>query len=444
MASTPFLSFVLALVTFGHSECCCFLVFGMFDHFFNHELSGYDPTLVQREVDVVVIGAGPAGLAAAQTAIGAGCSVVALDAMRSAGRKFLLAGRSGLNLTNAEDEDAFSLRYSGSATDLVHEALRDFPPSALREWSRGLGEPTFVGSSGRVFPESFRATPLLRAWIQQLRDGGAIFETGAGVQGVSIDPQGGFVIGTKTQLLHARSVVLAMGGASWPRTGSTGTWVEALQACGVDVLPFHAANVAVTVAWSHQLLERAEGLPIKNVTVIAGAHRSTGDVVITRNGLEGGPIYAVGPGLRDGQRLTLQLRDPARLGLLMAKLRAARAGDSLGNRLRKLGCDKATVALLLELGARTVANDPERLGELFVSLPVPTAHLGPLDRAISSAGGIHRSSLTPDSMLVRFPGAFAVGEMVDWEAPTGGYLLQGCWSTGCRGGAAAARYVQLL
>jgi uncharacterized flavoprotein (TIGR03862 family) len=389
--------------------------------------------------DVAVIGAGPAGLAAAEQAALTGASVVVVDAQRSPGRKFLLAGRSGLNMTHAEPLEQLLNRYTGSAAELVTESIRQYPPEAMRSWASELGVTTFVGSSGRVFPTEMRATPLLRAWLARLTDLGVTFASEWRWSGSS-ELSG---VGRKAgEFLHvnARATVLALGGASWPRTGSDGKWAEVLRSAGMTIEPFGASNVGAVVKWSDVLLAKHEGEPIKNVVARCGSLVASGDVVITRSGLEGGPIYAVSAALRDGLELMLDLRPGLDTEAVGEALRSARKGDSVANRLRKAGLSSAAVALLMECGARDVADDPLALAALIKSIRIEFAGVAAIDRAISTSGGVYASMLDSSGMVVSHPGLFVVGEMLDWEAPTGGYLIQGCWSTGCRAGVAAAHY----
>jgi uncharacterized flavoprotein (TIGR03862 family) len=391
--------------------------------------------------DVAVIGAGPAGLAAAETAATAGASVVLIDSQRSPGRKFLLAGRSGLNMTHSEPLNSLLMHYSGSSADWIRLAVSNYPPTEMRNWADGMGIVTFVGSSGRVFPVEMRATPLLRAWLTRLGTLGVRFESELSWRGSARLEGVGRRAGQDVRLL-ASATVLTMGGASWPRTGSDGKWADVLGSAGVTVEPFGASNVGVLVDWSGILQDRFSGQPIKNVIASAGGLRSSGDVVITRTGLEGGPIYSMTPALRSGAVLELNLRPDVPEEALVVALRSTRPGDSLSNRLRKVGLSTAAVGLLLECGARSVGGDPALLARFIRALPIPISGIAGIDRAISTSGGIAREMFDAAGMLHLKPGVFVAGEMVDWEAPTGGYLIQGCWSSGCHVGAAAAEYVR--
>jgi uncharacterized flavoprotein (TIGR03862 family) len=390
--------------------------------------------------DVLVCGAGPAGLAAAERAALAGAAVMVVDAKRSPGRKFLIAGRSGLNLTHAEPVAHMLERFSGSAAPWVREAIRAYPPSALRRWADDLGEATFEGTSGRVFPNSMRATPLLRAWLARLDSLGVRFQSEWKFAGMGLLAGVGRHAG-QSQRFTAQATVLAFGGASWARTGSDGEWVEVLRSLGIDVADLCPSNVGVLVPWSSVLLAKYEGEPIKNVTVASGDITARGDVVITRTGLEGGPIYTVSGKVQSGMPLTMNLRPDLSHNQLRTGLQTSRSGDSLSNRLRKVGLSKPAVGLLLDCGGRRLSDDVDGLARLIQYVEIPATGVAAVDRAISSGGGVVGSMINAGGMLRLLPGTFVGGEMLDWDAPTGGYLLQGCWSTGCRVGDAAADYV---
>ena len=370
-------------------------------------------------MDVAIIGGGPAGLIAAERLSAAGRSVTVFDRMPSVGRKFLLAGRGGLNITHSEPLDRFVARY-GAAPPWLGPALAGFDPAALRAWCAELGEPTVVGSSGRVFPQSFKATPLLRAWLRRLA-----------VQGVTIAPGHRWVGGTGDELnfetasgrvtAYPRATLLAMGGASWPRLGSDGGWVSTL-AETVTVTPLSASNVAMLHAWSDPFRTRFAGAPLKRIAARIGDHTVRGEAIITATGLEGGVIYALSRPIRDAlQRvgeahLELDLRPDLDAPELARRMGGP--GVSRANAWRRAGLSPVAAGLLRELG-----GTPKHT-------VVTLTGTAPIARAISTAGGIASDALDEHLMLRTCPGTFAAGEMLDWDAPTGGYLMQACFATG--------------
>jgi uncharacterized flavoprotein (TIGR03862 family) len=383
---------------------------------------------------VAIIGAGPAGLIAAEHLAQAGHAVTVYDRMPSPGRKFLLAGRGGLNLTHDEPAERFIERY-GPAGIWMAEALAVFPQTALRAWCEGLGQGTFVGSSGRVFPEAFKAAPLLRAWLQRLDRIGVRFAGRHRWHGW--DTGGALIFETpdSTITVESAATLLALGGASWPRMGSDGTWVSVLRAAGLHVHDLRASNCGVRLPWSPIFAERFEGQPLKRIAVTAGDRTIRGEAVVTCDGLEGGAIYALSPELRsqldrDGcATLHVDLRPDLALAALSARVDGARQGRSLSNFLRQ-SAQLSPVAIGLVQEALHAGEATDRLSTLVKAVPLRVSGLQPIARAISSAGGIARDELDAQLMLRRLPGLFAAGEMLDWEAPTGGYLLQGCFSTG--------------
>ncbi|NVN88654.1 MAG: TIGR03862 family flavoprotein [Rhodopseudomonas sp.] len=395
-------------------------------------------------IDVAVIGAGPAGLMAAETAARGGARVTVFDGMTSAGRKFLLAGRGGLNLTHSEALPAFLARY-GAATPLLAPAIEALSPDALRAWSEELGQPTFVGSSGRVFPQAMKASPLLRAWLRRLDQQGVRLVLRHRWRGWDDAGQLTFDTPDGSRCVAARATVLALGGASWPQLGSDGGWVAPLAAKGVAISPLRPANCGFAVAWSELFRTRFEGQPLKNVALSFGAHRVRGEAMITSSGIEGGAIYALSAPLREaimaGGKATLliALRPDLADADLAAKLSAARGKQSLATFLRKaahltpLGVGMLHEAALAE-GVALSALAPEKLAALINAVPVTLTGVAPIARAISTAGGIAFDELDAHFMIRRLPGVFAAGEMLDWEAPTGGYLLQGAFATGAAAG----------
>jgi uncharacterized flavoprotein (TIGR03862 family) len=393
---------------------------------------------------VAVIGAGPAGLMAAEVLARGGASVTVYDAMPSAGRKFLMAGRGGLNLTHSEPLPKFLARYR-EAMPQLKPAIEAFPPNALRDWSETLGQPTFIGSSGRVFPKAFKASPLLRAWLRRLDAAGVQFVFRH--RWIGWDDEGCLLFQTPDgqHMVHTGATVLALGGASWPRLGSDGAWTEMLAAKGVTVSPLRPANSGFTVAWSEIFRDRFEGQPLKGVALSYGPHSVRGEAVVTRTGIEGGAVYALSAELReavlrDGQAtLQVALRPDVGAGDLSAKLSVPKGKQSLSNFLRKTaGLSPVAIGLLQEAakssGAVMASMSPADLARLINAVPIQLTGVAPIARAISTAGGIPFDELDTDFMLRRLPGVFAAGEMLDWEAPTGGYLLQASFATGAAAG----------
>jgi uncharacterized flavoprotein (TIGR03862 family) len=400
---------------------------------------------------VAVIGAGPAGLMVAEVLAQGGAAVTVYDAMPSAGRRVLMAGRGGLNLTHSEPLPAFLARYREAASNLA-AAIDAFPPQALRDWSEALGQPTFVGSSGRVFPQAFKASPLLRAWLRRLDSIGVQFAlrhrwTGWDANGrlKFQTPDGQFEI-------EARATVLALGGASWPRLGSDGAWAETLAAKGVKISPLRPANSGFTVAWSDIFRDRFEGQPLKGVALSFGAHSVRGEAIVTRNGIEGGAIYALSAELREtilsaGQaRLQIALRPDLETKDLIARLSAPKGKQSLSNFLRKAAhLSPVAIGLLQEAakatGALLASMSPVDLANLINAVPIGLIGVAPIARAISTAGGIAFDELDANYMIHRLPGVFVAGEMLDWEAPTGGYLLQASFATGAAAGRGVLKWL---
>ncbi|MGR3570622.1 TIGR03862 family flavoprotein [Brevirhabdus sp.] len=383
----------------------------------------------------VVIGGGPAGLMAAEQLSRAGLPVLLCEAMPSVGRKFLMAGKSGLNLTKDEPTAQLRAAYAEAAPWLA-PMLGAFGPDAVQDWARGLGQDLFTGSSGRVFPTAMKASPLLRAWLGRLRDRGVAFRTrwrwrGWDGDALVFDTPEGRVV------QPMRVAVLALGGASWPRLGSDGGWAPLLAARGVALAPFRAANVGLRVAWSERMAKYI-GHPVKGAALRVAGRPVNGEFVITARGLEGGGIYAASKPVREGAALTLDLRPGWDAARLSDRLAQPRGRASLTNHLRKAArLDPLRLTLLREF-AHPLPEEAQALAALLKSLPVP--HLGPnpLPEAISTAGGVVAAALSPELELRAVPGVFAAGEMLDWEAPTGGYLLTACLATGRHAGLAAA------
>jgi hypothetical protein len=396
--------------------------------------------------EIAVIGGGPAGLAAAEVLAEAGLAVTIYERMPSLGRKFLLAGRGGLNLTHSEPLPAFHARYHPPGTR-VGEAIEAFPPDALRLWCEGLGEPTFVGSSGRVFPRSFKASPLLRAWLARLDRLGVQVRTRHRFVGWDGDDPA-FETPEGRRTVAPRATLLALGGASWPRLGSDGAWVPLLRDEGVPVAPLKPANVGFAVAWSAFFRERFAGTPLKRIALTAGGTRVRGEAVATADGIEGGAVYALSRNIREAieaageAHVALDLRPDLEEAALAARLAAARPGQSLAETLRKqAGLAPVGVALLREAAGRALPVGPD-LAALIKAAPLRLQATGPMARAISTAGGVGFAGLDARFMLNARPGTFVAGEMLDWEAPTGGYLLQGAFATGRAAAAGLLAWLQ--
>lgn len=395
---------------------------------------------------IAIIGAGPAGLMAAEVIARAGYPVHVYDAMPSAARKFLLAGIGGLNITHAEDFPLFITRYGKQIKEL-QPMLEAFGPVQLRSWIHDLGIETFVGSSGRVFPSEMKAAPLLRAWLHRLRASGVEFFMRHRCLGWNRQNQLCFATATGEIQKNYAAVVLAMGGGSWPQLGSDGVWQSWLGAQDVSITPLMPANCGFTVKWSSFLKEHHAGSPVKNVVLgftdsDGRLWEKNGEFILSEYGIEGGAVYAVSAPLRD----VLLMSESATMHVdllphhsqkqLQAILEQKRKGLSLGNLLRKrLKLSAAEVALVNECLAREILIDPVLLSQSIKKIPIKIESCRPLSEAISSAGGVAFNNLNSQLMVKHMPGVFCAGEMLDWEAPTGGYLLTACFATGyCAGG----------
>jgi uncharacterized flavoprotein (TIGR03862 family) len=391
---------------------------------------------------------------AAETLAQSGIGVTVFDAMPSVGRKFLMAGRGGLNLTHSEPLDAFLTRYR-EATPKLASAIESFPPERLRAWCEALGQPTFVGSSGRIFPKALKASPLLRAWLRRLDAMGVSFSMRHRWTGWDDSGRLSFQTPDGQRVIAADATVLALGGASWPRLGSDGSWTETLRARGASISPLKPSNCGFTVNWSDIFRERFEGEPLKGITLSFGGRNVRGEAVITRAGIEGGAVYALSAELREailtsGQAtLQVALRPDIATGDLVKRLSASRGKQSFSNWLRKAAqMSPVAIGLLQEVAHASPVSlaslSAERLAELINALPLQLSGIAPIARAISSAGGISFDELDTGFMLRRLPGVFAAGEMLDWEAPTGGYLLQACFATGFAAGRGALGWLNPL
>ena len=395
---------------------------------------------------VHIIGAGPAGLMAAERLARAGAAVVVHEAMPSVARKFLMAGRGGLNLTHSEDIAPFTGRY-GEAAGTVAPWLEAFSPTHLIGWAEGLGQATFTGSSGRVFPRAMKASPLLRAWLGRLAELGVEVRTRSRLVARRED---GWVFATPDgeRVETPDAVVLALGGASWPRLGSDGAWRGWLEAEGVTVKPFRPSNVGFDVAWSEVFADRFAGQPLKPVALTHGERTVRGEAMVTRYGLEGGAVYALSAALReaverDGSAaLTVDLRPDLSVEALAGRLTRPRGKDSATNWLRKVGGLSPVAAGLLREIPGDLPAGADKLARRIKAVRLTLTGVQGLERAISSAGGVGLDQVDDGLMLKAMPGVFVAGEMLDWEAPTGGYLLQASMASGVVAAAGAARWLE--
>ncbi|MDB6078480.1 MAG: hypothetical protein JWO82_2227 [Akkermansiaceae bacterium] len=392
---------------------------------------------------LAIIGGGPAGLRAAEIAAARGLEVTLFDAKRSTGRKLLVAGRGGLNLTHGEEFARFVERYAGPGQPegFWRRVLEDFTPTMLREWAEELGVETFQQRTGRVYPREMKAAPLLRRWVERLR--------GAGVKFAMSHQWKGLMPGKPLELhfavpnghdIHlADAVILALGGASWPVTGSDGTWVEALRRLGVGVNDLEPANCGWECEWPAEVLALAEGQPLKNIAVRAAGHEAVGELMVTAYGLEGGAIYQVGRTLRGMERpeLAIDFKPELTVGDLVRTMESVRVDMAAECRERWRLSDAAHAVLTWGIGPVSL----EELAARVKACPVGLVRPRPIDEAISSAGGVKWEELDGNLMVRKLPGVFVAGEMIDWEAPTGGYLMQGCFATGTLAGRAASDFL---
>lgn len=404
--------------------------------------------MTQSPSKVAIIGGGPAGLMAAQALLPAGAEVHLFDAMPSLGRKFLMAGKSGLNLTHSEPLETFLTRF-GDASPALSDAMRAQGPQALRDWAASLGIETFIGSSGRIFPKDFKAAPLLRAWLKDLRRQGLVTHVRHRWQGWTEEGALLFETPSGSAEVKADATILALGGASWPQLGSDASWTAWLEARGVTVNGFRPANCGFDVHWSEHLRTRFAGAPVKSVVLSFDGENHRDEFVISETGIEGSGVYALSAALRDAldtkgaATLTLDLAPDRSADRLAADLARPRKGQSLANHLRKAaGIEGVKAALLRECLPKESFDDPVRLAAGIKALPLTLEGTRPIAEAISSAGGVSFDELDAHFMLKKLPGIFCAGEMLDWEAPTGGYLLTACFATGKAAGLGAAQWLR--
>jgi len=401
---------------------------------------------------VVIIGGGPAGLMAAETASAGGVEVELYDAMPSIGRKFLLAGKGGLNLTHSEPIEPFLARY-GNRRVFIEPTIRSFSPDTLRAWARELGVDTFVGTSGRIFPTNMKAAPLLRAWLHRLRKSGVRFCLRHRWQGWDNQKRLRFNTPQGTTLVEAQAVVLALGGGSWPSLGSDAAWVPILQAKHIPITPLQPANCGFDVRWTDHFRARFSGHPVKAVGIsIATSEgqlpRQVGEFVVTETGVEGGLIYAVSHAIREQILVTgkgiiyLDLTPDRPFERLRGDLSQSRGKRTIATHLkRRAGIGGVKAGLLYETLSKDVLMDATQLASAIKSLPLVLVAPRPLEEAISTAGGVSFDALDTNLMVRSVPGVFCAGEMLDWEAPTGGYLLTACFATGYRAGQGAVNWL---
>ncbi len=401
----------------------------------------------EEQQGVAVIGGGPAGLMAAEVLAAAGHAVDVYDGMPSVGRKFLLAGKGGLNLTHSEPFDRFTARYAARAP-VLQPLLLAFGADALRAWAAALGVETFVGSSGRVFPKDLKAAPLLRAWLHRLRGQGVRFHMRH--RWLGFDEAGALRFETPNgeARLQPAATVLALGGASWPQLGSDGAWAPLLAARGVDVAPLQPSNCGFDVGWSEHFASRHAGQPLKGVAIAFEGWQQAGECVVTAGGVEGSLVYAASALLRDriaasGEAVfQLDLLPQRSVGWVAAELAHPRGPRSLSTHLKtRLKLDGVKAGLLWERVPKDVQADPARLAAAIKALPIRVVAPRPIAEAISTAGGVRFEALDEGLMLRALPGVFCAGEMLDWEAPTGGYLLTACFASGRAAGQGAAAWL---
>lgn len=398
-------------------------------------------------LDIAIIGGGPAGLRAAEVAAADGACVTVFDAQPSVGRKFLVAGRGGLNLTHREPPEQFSGRYHGPGQppEFWRSVLAEFDAEALREWAADLGVETFAATNGRVYPRELKAAPLLRRWVHRLRKTGVHFALRHRWTGLQPGPrwQVDFQIEGEVRTFAADAVILALGGGSWPQTGSDGAWISALEKLGVEIAPIIASNSGWEISWPPAVLAQAEGKPLKNITARAGGTTATGELLVTKYGLEGGAIYQLGPVLRTmpEPEIVIDFKPGHTVEQLVQKLGPGRQNFLTEARAR-WRLSEAAFAILENLPGREPFTSAASFAGTVKNCPLRLSGPRPLAEAISSAGGVRWSELDSTLMVRQLPGVFVAGEMIDWDAPTGGYLIQGCFATGTRAGRRALEWLR--
>ncbi|MHA3770816.1 NAD(P)/FAD-dependent oxidoreductase [Verrucomicrobiota bacterium sgz303538] len=398
-------------------------------------------------MNIAIVGGGPAGLRAAEVASAGGASVTLFDAKPSVGRKFLVAGRGGLNITKAESRELFVTRYTGpeQPPDFWPSLIGEFDPDALRAWAAGLGVETFAASTGRVYPREMKAAPLLRRWVQRLKSQGVQFAMNHRwtelQHGTPL--RLGFQTDSGTRYYEADALILALGGGSWPETGSDGKWITTLQQLGISVAPLEPANCGWETTWSMKVLRQAEGKPLKNIAARAGNTQAVGELLVTSYGLEGGAIYQLGSALRamPSPEISIDFKPSSTIEQLVAKMGPVRR-NFLAEARQRWRLDDAAGAIISYCMGDSPLTSATDLAEIVKNCKVSLTGPRPIAEAISSAGGVRWKELDRNLMLKRFPGVFVAGEMIDWEAPTGGYLMQGCFASGTHVGNAALRWLQ--
>jgi uncharacterized flavoprotein (TIGR03862 family) len=396
-----------------------------------------------KTCDVLVVGGGPAGLRAGELTSAAGLKTILVDHKASVGRKFLVAGRGGLNLTHSEPVENFPARY-GDPLNRWQKLLDEFSPGDLRAWAEGLGIETFVGTSGRIFPATKQSAPLLRRWVERLRKQGVSFHSRHRLTAFrrmeTRELEVEFTTPEGSTIQRTRALILALGGASWPQTGSDGEWIKLFAKAEVAVIPLASANCGYEVDWPGEFLNQTEGLPLKNVIVKAGENSAPGELLITKYGVEGGALYQLGRNLRamSQPHIEIDLKPAFTAEQLAAKIRDAKGEQLLGQAVHAWRLSQAARALL-EL--HSPFDSAEKLARLAKAYPLSLLGPRPIEEAISTAGGVSWDELNANLMLKRWPGIFCAGEMIDWDAPTGGYLLQGCFSTATRAARGANEFL---